>query len=266
MRTFALLTAVVSLLAAGCTPTSEQRDQDFQLQKLERENNRLSRELSTERARALVLEKRIAAEETQWAANRAEMATYREEIDSLRRENQQLHAKIRESLFRPVERPDVSISPLPDEVDRDLMSWSQRFANRVSYDRGRGAVSFANDELFETGSDTVREDARMALNDLAGILATLPDDYEVVVVGHTDNVPISKPETLAVHPSNWHLSVHRAVAVKDVLVHSGFSADRLGVMGYGPHRPVSDDRAQNRRVEIFIVREGAVQTFAPVQP
>ena len=59
--------------------------------------------------------------------------------------------------------------------------------------------------------------------------------------------------------------MHRAIVVKDVLVKAGLPAQRLAVMGYGPYRPVSDDRSRNRRVELFLVRTGEVQTFAPVQ-
>ena len=91
-------------------------------------------------------------------------------------------------------------------------------------------------------------------------------EFEAIVIGHTDATPITKPETLEKHPTNWHLSVHRAIAVKDVLVKAGLPATRLGVMGYADNRPVGDNPAQNRRVEVFVVRRGGVQPFQPVAP
>ena len=158
-------------------------------------------------------------------------------------------------------------SPLPPKTDEALQALAGKFGDRVWYERGRGAISFANDRLFDPGSDAVRADAHAALHELAGVLAT-PElaDYEVIVVGHTDSSPITKPETLAQHPTNWHLSVHRAIAVKDVLVKAGLPVERLGVMGYADNRPVATDPARNRRVEVFIVREGGVQAFQPVLP
>lgn len=164
-------------------------------------------------------------------------------------------------------RPEVPISPLPESIDAALTAYVERYPDRVSYDQPRAALSFANDRLFELGSDALQPDAQLALAELAPILAhSAPEQYEILVVGHTDDVPITKPETAALHPTNWHLSVHRAIAVQRVLAAAGLPPSRFGVVGYGPYRPVSTDRAQNRRVEIFIAPKGDTQPLAPVPP
>ncbi len=51
-----------------------------------------------------------------------------------------------------------------------------------------------------------------------------------------------------------------------MLVAAGLPASRLGIMGYGQYRPLGADKARNRRIEIFFVRKGDVQSFAPVRP
>ena len=57
--------------------------------------------------------------------------------------------------------------------------------------------------------------------------------FEVIVVGHTDNKPISRPQTKQNHPTNWHLSAHRSIAVANVLLRNGYQPERVGVMGCG---------------------------------
>lgn len=256
-----------ALLLTGCTPASQQSNSDFELRKVERERDSLQLALDTERAQHRALRDRLEKEEMKWSTSRAETAALKGQVRRLNERIGELEGIISAASEVPLERPEVPASPLPTEVDEDLWSLSQQFGDRVWYDRGRGAISFANDRLFDSGSADVREDARVSLNRLAGILAS-PElaEFEAIIVGHTDSTPITKPETQAQHPTNWHLSVHRSIAVKDALVDAGVPPTRMGVMGYAHFRPVSGDNAQNRRVEVFIVRRGGVQPFQPVRP
>jgi len=259
--------AAASAMLVGCAPGAQQQQAHFELRKLEQERDALKLSLHTEQARADALQQRMEAEQLKWSATRAEVARLREQLDKLTQHNQDLQVALDRIRDRNLERPVVPVSPLPAAVDQALQALADRFSGRIWYDQARGAVSFANDRLFDSGSDVVRTDAHAALHELAAIMA-LPEltDHDVIVVGHTDATPITKPETLARHPSNWHLSVHRALAVKDVLATAGVPASRLGVMGYGDQRPVGDDPARNRRVEVFIVPRGDLQSFQPVRP
>ncbi|MEW6198544.1 MAG: OmpA family protein [Planctomycetota bacterium] len=263
------LCAMLGLLAAlsACAPPAAQSDAEFQLRKVEQERDSLRLRLSSEQARSTALEQRLDTEQQQSGAARAEAGRLREQIDKLNQHTQELVAALERIRQRELTRPAVPASPLPPAADEALQDLAARLAGRVWYERDRGAVSFANDRLFDSGSDAVRPDAVAGLRELVAVLER-PElaDYEVVIVGHTDATPITRPETLARHPSNWHLSVHRAIAVKDVLAQAGFPAVRLGVMGYGDQRPISDDPARNRRVEVFIVRKGGVQPFDPIRP
>ena len=83
---------------------------------------------------------------------------------------------------------------------------------------------------------------------------------EVVVQGHTDNLPIRKGP----FPSNWELSYQRAVnAVRFLIAETRIPPNRLAAEGYGEYRPKKPNtteagRAENRRVEIHILYSGEV--------
>jgi len=251
----------------GCAPTSEQRNQAFELRKVSQERDGLRQQLDTELAKNAALRKRVSDEVSKVNTSLAQANASRDYIEKLTQRNNELQTLLAERAQRPIERPAVPASPLPEQVDEALQTFANKSGQRVWYDRGRGAIGFANERLFELGSDAVRADAHAALHELADVLASESlASHEIIILGHTDPSPITKPETLARHPSNWHLSVHRAIAVKDVLVKAGLRAARLGVMGYAHYRPVGDDPAQNRRVEIFIVPKGGIQPFQPVRP
>jgi chemotaxis protein MotB len=140
----------------------------------------------------------------------------------------------------------------------------------VTYDAARGTVKWNADLLFALGSDVVKQTSIQSLNAFTNIMKSpSASGFEVVVVGHTDNVPIVRVETKAKHPTNWHLSVHRAISVASVLRSNGYDARRIGVMGVGEYRPIADNStpagaSQNRRVEVYIVPLGSFAHTVPV--
>ncbi|MBP7745914.1 MAG: OmpA family protein [Phycisphaerae bacterium] len=232
----------------------------------EQERDSLRQQLASERAQVTSLQQRANRAEEEARTARAQIAAVNDHAAKVAQHNQELQAIIEQTKSGSLKRPELPASPLPANTDAALQALAGKYGDRVWYERGRGAISFANDRLFESGSDAVRADAQAALHELAQVLAAGElAEYEMIVVGHTDAAPITKAETLEKHPTNWHLSVHRAIAVKDVLAKGGVPAARLGVMGYADKRPLGDDAAKNRRVEIFIVPQGGVQAFEPVR-
>jgi chemotaxis protein MotB len=254
------------LAATGCKQPEATRDMEFELQKAEQEREAYQQRLAAEQAKTAALERRMETEEGRWTANRAEAVRLRASLKQCEQRYEELEGVVKEFREQTLTRPEVSVSPLPEAIDQALLGYAEELSDRVWYARTRGAISFANDRLFELGSATVRSDAIASLHELADILKQVPpDQYEIIIVGHTDAAPISKPETKQEHPTNWHLSVHRAIAVEQVLGEAGVPPEQMGVMGYGPYRPVATDPARNRRVEVFIVRKGAVQAMEPVK-
>ena len=151
---------------------------------------------------------------------------------------------------------------LPAELNSMLEDWAKG-SDLVSYDASRGIVKFKSDLLFEKGSDVVAPSAAESLKALCRILNTdQAKEFDIIIAGHTDDLPISKPETKEKHANNWYLSAHRALTVLDVMTANGLVPDRVSVRGFGEFRPVVPNELnkrgnpQNRRVEIYIVPKG----------
>jgi chemotaxis protein MotB len=123
----------------------------------------------------------------------------------------------------------------------------------VSQDDRGVVVHLAEELLFASGSAELKGSSAGSLDLLAGVLKTLPN--EIRVEGHTDNVPI---HTVA-FPSNWHLSVARAMNTADYLMtQRGLEPTKFNVVGYSEYKPLApntseEDRAKNRRVDIVIL-------------
>ena len=253
------------LLPAGCG--APQQDTQFELRKTQSERDRLKLALDTESAKSQAISQEYTRASAKWDGERAELSALRQRVAELDRTNHELNTLLDKRAAQPMTRPAVPATPLPGSLDERLTSYALQHAARVSYDRGRAAVSFSNDKLFDPGSDVVKRDALDAFNELATI-ANREDarEWDIVVVGHTDDSAIKGQATLARHPSNWHLSAHRAISVMNVLVAAGLEERRVGVMGYGSMRPISAERPLNRRVEVYFVRRGEVRAFEALKP
>jgi outer membrane protein OmpA-like peptidoglycan-associated protein len=102
---------------------------------------------------------------------------------------------------------------------------------------------------FRPGSAELSEKGKAALDQVAAQLKARPG-FILVVDGHTDTDPIAK--TKNVNASNWELSGKRAAAVLDHLVKAGVCDGKHAYLrGYGEFKPISPDKAKNRRVEIY---------------
>jgi len=127
---------------------------------------------------------------------------------------------------------------------------------RVLMDRSGIYVEIKDAILFDMGSAELKPSGIELIGKLEGILNDFEND--LVVEGHTDNVPINTRE----FPSNWELSTARALSVLRYLeeVHS-VEPTRLSARGYGEHAPIFpndtvQNRARNRRVNLLILFEG----------
>jgi flagellar motor protein MotB len=118
--------------------------------------------------------------------------------------------------------------------------------------------------LFDSGSDQIRASGRELLLRLGREIAARP--YERVWVrGHTDSDPVKRSETRQKFPhGNLQLSAERAIEVAALLTgEGGLDSKRVIVAGFGPNEPVvrndsAGNKQRNRRVEIFVIQDGAV--------
>ena len=111
--------------------------------------------------------------------------------------------------------------------------------------------------LYDVGLAELKPEIQNVLMDLGALLRLLPN--QVVVQGHTDNVPLSGSKDF---PSNWELSYQRAVnVVRFLITETLVMPTRMAAEGYGQYRPIEpndteEGRAKNRRVELHILYGG----------
>ena len=187
------------------------------------------------------------------------------EVDSLRQKIAALEEDLakKEELIKSMQEKLMGVTPLPVELTTALEDFASA-NDMVEYDSERGVVRFKSDLLFERGSDAVTATAAEAVRTLCGILnSDAAKEFDIIVAGHTDDMRIARPATLAAHPTNRHLSAHRAISVVVVLEGCGLEPQRMSTRGFGEYRPVAPNapgkkgNPKNRRVEIFIVPSGA---------
>ncbi|HEX2573536.1 MAG TPA: OmpA family protein [Polyangia bacterium] len=104
---------------------------------------------------------------------------------------------------------------------------------------------------FQTAKAVIQRDSFGLLNEIADVLKKRPE-IQVRIEGHTDS--------RAKRKYNLRLSQARATAVKRYLVGRGIDAKRMEAVGYGPDRPIGDNRSaigreNNRRVEFVITQQ-----------
>ena len=135
------------------------------------------------------------------------------------------------------------------------MVLTNNLTRSLSRDELKGVVyiSLADNMLYKSGSYEVSDRAMETLGKIAKIIKDYKD-YDVLVEGNTDDVPISRTNIR----NNWDLSALRASSVVQVLQNRfGIDPSRLTAGGRGEYNPIADNssdlgRQRNRRTEIII--------------
>ncbi len=248
-------------LSAGCVSQSEIDDYRKVNRTLEENNLQLRNRLRS------LQEERDQLMATLSEGQSSEMGRQRR-IGELEAQIAQLEAALRqaeEDMASMMAGTELNIDPiLADQLERlaqanpDLMEW----------DAKRNMIRLRSDLTFGSGSTVVKPQASETLSQLAGVLER-PEaqPYEVRIVGHTDNVPVTARPGRRFQ-NNWELSAFRAISVKDIFRQAGISSSRMSIAGYGEFQPVVANPANgaeaNRRVEIFLVPKPST-TVAPVE-
>jgi len=237
------LTGVALIALAGCVPQSQYDDLMTAYRAKEQQLLQMQNEFDTARANEDMLRKQLGEAKARLSAlkdggNEAEIAAMQKTIDDL------------------IAR--IGQTELPESVNRAISKMVENYPNVLDFNEKTGVIRFKSDVTFDSGSAKLSSKAAAVLEKFAEILNTDDaQDLEVRVVGHTDNVRISKPATLKEHPTNIHLSAHRAISVREALVKDGVGSNRFMVAGYGEYRPIATNakngNQQNRRVEVYLV-------------
>lgn len=249
-RTITLTTALITLagLGSGCVSQPE-------YDKLFETNQSL-------RSQNLDLRNRIGSAESTTVQLQGSSSDAQNVIGQLSSENNTLRGQLASSqlAFNNLEdrMNSLEMVHLDAATDQALSDLASQFSDIIIYDSDRGMLRFVSDMTFGSGSDSVQSNAADSLAKLASVLKSgSAAQYDIQIVGHTDNERPSS-NTQKRHPSNMHLSAHRAIAVRSQLGNAGIEWDRMSVTGWGENRPlVANNKGKgtkaNRRVEIYLV-------------
>lgn len=188
-----------------------------------------------------------------------QLLSIQENLDKTRRENDSLSTSLAErekkvnELEQVLANKDKAVQDLKARISNALLNFKENDLT-VKVKNGKVYVSLAEQLLFGSGSIDVDKKGVGALQQLAKALKD-QKDINIMVEGHTDNVPISKKSTYM--QDNWDLSVMRATAITKILVSGGVSPKQIVPAGKGEFTPlVSNDTPQNkqknRRTEIIV--------------
>jgi len=142
---------------------------------------------------------------------------------------------------------------LSNKFKRSLNNLDDEDIN-VKVKKGVVFVSLSDEMMFNSGSYTIKEDALPVLSKISKIVNDY-SDYDILIEGHTDNVPISN----GFIKDNWDLSAMRATAIARFM-QTDLSVDPARITAgarseYVPKtsNDTADGRKINRRTEIIIL-------------
>ncbi len=260
-KKFLFTAAIVVFLLCACAPMPEY--------------NKLKTEVEASRTETDELEIKLKQAEDQIARLEIDLQNcedFRDQFSKLKAENiylQKINEQLRQNTRRlkkelnkkkSVIQLQGQVIKLLDDTKKTIeTSLKDQIAAQeieVVEEDDKLKVIFVDKILFDSGSAKINDRGMELLKIMAGPL-TNNQDQDIVVEGHTDNIPLS-PGLKKRFPSNWELSTARASAVvRFFQEQAGIEPERLSVRGYSFYRPVApntsdEGRRQNRRIEIIL--------------
>jgi len=193
------------------------------------------------------------------AQQKEQLLALQQNLEKTRRLNDSLSVSLaeREKNVKELEvvlaNKDKAVQDLKNKISNALLNFKENDIT-VKVKNGKVYVSLAEQLLFGSGSIEVDGKGVTALQQLAKAIKD-QKDINIMVEGHTDNVPVSKKSQYM--QDNWDLSVMRATSITKILTKAGVSPKQITASGRGEFVPLSsNDTAQNkqknRRTEIII--------------
>ncbi len=216
----------------------------------------------------------------EYTSDSKSLAARLQEEQQRNKELREAYSQLQSSYQSNVQQGNVNISKLVDEInasnkfikqlvdaksksdslnqaltDKLTRSLTRQEMNDVDVQVLKGVVyiSLADNMLYKSGSYEIGDRASETLSKIAKIITDYKD-YDVLVEGNTDNVPISQKNIR----NNWDLSALRASSVVQALqTQYGVDPKRLSAAGRGEYNPVASNttevgKQRNRRTQIII--------------
>ena len=193
------------------------------------------------------------------AQQKEQLLSIQDNLERTRRSNDSLSTGLaeREKKVKELEQvladKEKAVTDLKNRISSALLNFKENDLT-VKVKNGKVYVSLAEQLLFGSGSIEVDKKGVTALQQLAKAIKD-QRDIQIMVEGHTDNVPISKKS--AYMQDNWDLSVMRATAITKILTRAGVSERQIVASGKGESSPLvandsPENKQKNRRTEIIL--------------
>ena len=181
----------------------------------------------------------------------SQLASESERLEKLQNELNERSARV-DQLEGLIASKEAAMQRLKDAVSTALQGFEGKGLT-VERKNGKVYVSMENKLLFSSGSWAVNSEGQRAVVNLASVLTDNPD-INVLIEGHTDNVPYGGKGVLL---DNWDLSTKRATAIVRILVNNNVNAEQITAAGRSKYVPLtsnasSSGKAKNRRIEIIL--------------
>lgn len=253
----------VALMATSCASKKD-------LQNCQSENRELTANYQATKEKLAATEASLAAAQEQLSSTKKDYAKLQNSLDkSLTNANQnnisieKLVDQINESnqyirhLVEVKSKSDSLNMVLTNNLTRSLSREEMKEVD-VQVMKGVVYISLADNMLYQSGSYEVNSRAKETLSKIAKIIQDYKD-YDVLIEGNTDNVPVSTTSAKMKNiRNNWDLSALRASSVVQYLQDNfGVSPKRMTAGGRGEYNPVTTNdtevgKMRNRRTQIII--------------
>ena len=215
-------------------------------------------ELAASRARVSSLEEQLAQQKKDYASlqnsldksllnSNANNVNISKLVDQINESNQYIR-----HLVEVKSKSDSLNRVLSNNLTRSLSKEELKEVD-VQVLKGVVYISLADNMLYKSGSYEINDRAAETLSKIAKIITDYKD-YDVLIEGNTDNVPITRENIR----NNWDLSCLRASSVVQYLqTHYGVNPKRLTAGGRGEYNPIANNNTElgkqrNRRTQIII--------------
>ena len=262
-KIFVMAMMAVALMATSCASKKD-------LQNCQSENRELTANYQATKEKLAATEASLAAAQEQLSSTKKDYAKLQNSLDkSLTNANQnnisieKLVDQINESnqyirhLVEVKSKSDSLNMVLTNNLTRSLSREEMKEVD-VQVLKGVVYISLADNMLYQSGSYEVNSRAKETLSKIAKIIQDYKD-YDVLIEGNTDNVPVSTTSAKMKNiRNNWDLSALRASSVVQYLQDNfGISPKRMTAGGRGEYNPVTTNNTEvgkmrNRRTQIII--------------
>lgn len=262
-KIFVMAMMAVALMATSCASKKD-------LQNCQSENRELTANYQATKEKLAAAEASLAAAQEQLSSTKKDYAKLQNSLDkSLTNANQnnisieKLVDQINESnqyirhLVEVKSKSDSLNMVLTNNLTRSLSREEMKEVD-VQVLKGVVYISLADNMLYQSGSYEVNNRAKETLSKIAKIIQDYKD-YDVLIEGNTDNVPVSTTSAKMKNiRNNWDLSALRASSVVQYLQDNfGVSPKRMTAGGRGEYNPVTTNdtevgKMRNRRTQIII--------------